>query len=188
MPLVDYAETKAWAGAIRAAVSSRQMPPWYADPTIGHFANDRRLSAADIQTITAWADAGAPAGNPEDAPTRAEWVEGWTIGQPEIVLEVPKSFNVPASGILPYQYVIVPTHFQRDTWVRLAEVRAGDRAHTHHIVVSVREPGSKWLADEPVGVPFALSPHETGGGVPGEFLAGYGPGAIPELLAPGKRN
>jgi hypothetical protein len=82
--------------------------------------------------------------------------------------------------------VIVPTHFKQDIWVRLAEVRAGDRAHTHHIVVSVRDPDSQWLAGAPVGRPFALNPRAPMTGFPGEFLAGYGPGAIPELLAPGQ--
>lgn len=186
MPLLDYAGTKSRASAIRQAVNTRQMPPWFADPSIGHFANDRSLSAQDIQTITAWVDSGALPGEPKDAPKPIHWIEGWTIGQPEIIFEMPAAFNVPASGVVPYQYVVVPTHFKKDTWVRVAEVRAGDRVHTHHIVVSVREPGSQWLADEPIGVPFALNPHAAGGGVPGEFLAGYGPGEMPEQLAPGQ--
>ena len=171
MPLLDYAGTKPWAASILQAVNSRQMPPW---------------SAADIRTITAWVNGGALPGDPKEAPKPVHWVEGWTIGEPEQVFEMPAAFNVPASGVVPYQYVIVPTHFKKDTWVRLAEVRAGDRAHTHHIVVSLREPDSNWLSGQPVGVPFALNPHSMGGGVPGEFLAGYGPGAIPELLAPGQ--
>lgn len=185
MPLLTYAGTKVWAAAIRQAVISRQMPPWFADPSIGHFANDRSLSAWQIHTIAAWVDAGAPAGNPADAPKTVHWVEGWTIGKPEIVFEMPQAFNIPASGVLPYHYVIIPTHFEHDTWVRFAEVRAGDRAHTHHIVVSVREPGSNWLAGKPLGVPFTLEPGDRIG-IPGEFLAGYGPGAMPELLAPGQ--
>lgn len=185
MPLLDYAGTEPWADAILKMVSSRQMPPWFADPSLGHFANDRSLSERDIKTIADWVRDGAPAGEVKDAPKPVHWVEGWTIGQPELVFETPSSFNVPVSGVVPYQYEIVPTHFTKDTWVRLAEVRPGDHAHTHHIVVSVREPGSRWLANEPVGVPFALDAHAMGG-VPGEFLAGYGPGAIPELLAPGE--
>jgi len=185
MPLLDYGTSKTWATRIRDMVSSREMPPWYADCSVGHFANDRSLSAADIQTITEWVDAGAPPGNLEQAPRPIDWVQGWTIGQPELVFEMPSSFDVPASGIVPYQYVIIPTHFKRDTWVHLAEVRPGDRSHTHHIVVSVREPGSMWLANKPAGVPFALDPHEPMNGTPGEFLAGYGPGAMPETLAPG---
>lgn len=186
MPLLDYTQTKPWAGAIRQMVSSRQMPPWFADSSVGHFANGRSLSAEDIRTITDWVDAGAPAGDPGDAPMPVHWIEGWTIGRPEIVFEMPVGFNVPPTGVVPYQYVIIPTHFEKDAWVRLAEVRAGDRVHTHHIVVSVREAGSQWLAGEPVGVPFALNPHDAGGGLPGEFLAGYGPGAMPETLARGQ--
>jgi hypothetical protein len=187
MPLLDYAATRPWASAIRQAVTLRQMPPWYADPSIGHFANDRSLSTADILTINAWVAAGAPAGDPKHSPKPIHWVEGWSIGQqPELIFKMPTAFNVPASGIIPYQYVIVPTHFTHDTWVRLAEIRPGDRAHTHHIVVSLREPASAWLADQPTGVPFALDPHDHDGGLPGEFLAGYGPGNMPELLTPGQ--
>jgi len=186
MPLLDYKQARPWARAIRQAVLLRQMPPWFADPHYGRFANDRSLSAAEIRTIAEWVDAGAPAGNAAEAPKPRQWVEGWSIGQPELVIEMPAAFQIPASGILPYHYVIVPTGFREDTWVQLAEVRAGDRRHTHHIVVSVREPGSKWFAAEPVGVPFTLEPGAASDGVPGEFLAGYGPGALPETLAPGQ--
>lgn len=185
MPLLTYPAAKTWAAAIRQAVTSRKMPPWFADPSIGHFSNDRSLSAAEIRTIADWVGAGAPAGKSGDAPKPRHWIEGWTIGKPEMVFEMPAVFNVPVSGVLPYHYVIIPTHFEHDTWVRLAEVRAGDRAHTHHIVVSVREPGSNWLAGKPAGVPFTLQPGDRIG-IPGEFLAGYGPGAMPELLAPGQ--
>ncbi len=186
MPLLDYKQVRPWASAIREAVLERQMPPWFADPKYGHFLNDRSLSQTQIETIAHWVQAGAPAGNPAEAPKPVNWVEGWSIGQPEIVLQMPVAFDIPAAGVLPYHYVIVPTHFQKDTWVRLAEVRAGDRKHTHHIVVSIREPGSTWLADYPVGKPFTLRPDLPSGGPPGKFLAGYGPGALPETLAPGQ--
>jgi hypothetical protein len=184
MPLLTYAQVKPFATAIARATAARQMPPWYADLSVGHFKNDRRLSDAEIRTIQDWFAGGATAGNPKDAPQPVHWIDGWTIGRPELVFEVPQAFNVPASGVIPYQYVIVPTHFKQDTWVRLAEVRAGDRAHAHHIVVSVREPDSDWLKDEPVGIPFSLGAGTRATGVPGEFLAGYGPGAVPEQLAP----
>lgn len=186
MPLLTYEQVRPFAAAIARATSARQMPPWDADPSIGHFKNDRSLSDAEIQTIANWVSSGAKAGDPKDAPKPVHWVEGWTIGQPELVFEMPQAFKVPTTGVIPYQYVIVPTHFKQDTWVRLAEVRAGDRAHAHHIVVSVREPDSDWLVNEPVGVPFTLNPYRGSGGSPGEFLAGYGPGAVPEQLAPGE--
>ncbi len=186
MPLLDYAGVKPFAEAMAERVKAREMPPWPADPAIGHFSNDRSLRESDIQTILDWAASGALEGDPKDAPKPVHWVEGWTIGRPQMIFEVPTAFDVPASGVIPYQYVIIPTHFKEDKWVRFAEVRAGDRARTHHIVVSVREPGSGWLAGKPTGIPFALDPHDYGGGIPGEFLAGYGPGNLPELLQPGQ--
>jgi hypothetical protein len=187
MPLVDYAGTRKWAADIRQAVASRKMPPWFADPHVGSFRNDRRLSDTDIQIIADWIDAGAPAGNASEAPKPVNWVEGWAIGKPENVFEMPVDFDVPESGVIPYQYAIVPTHFERDTWVRLAEVRPGDRAHVHHIIVSVREPDSPWLRNEPIGVPFTLKRGDvSASAAPGELLAGYGPGTIPESLEAGQ--
>ena len=68
MPLLTYEGTKPWASAIAQMVKSRQMPPWFADPAIGHFSNDRSLTAKDIRTIAEWVDGGAAAGDPKDAP------------------------------------------------------------------------------------------------------------------------
>ncbi len=166
MALTDYTAVRPWAKSIRQAVVSRAMPPWFADPRFGHFSNDARMPDAAIQTIRDWVDAGAPEGSPKDAPKPVSWTQGWRIGAPDVVIDMPREAEIPASGTLGYQYVLAPTHFKEDTWVRLAEVRPGDRVHAHHIVVSVRAPGS---ADPQ-----------------GEFLAGYGPGAVPELFGEGQ--
>lgn len=109
MPLLDYEGTRPWTRAIRQAVLLRQMPPWFADPAYGHFSNDRSLSQQDIRTVVNWVDHGAPAGDRRDAPPLVHWTPGWSIGKPEIVLEMPVVFEVPKSGVLPYQYVILPT-------------------------------------------------------------------------------
>jgi hypothetical protein len=187
MAFLDYEGTRPWAKAIKQAVVTRAMPPWFADPRVGKFSNDRSLPESAIRTIAAWVDAGAPEGVRVGAPDVDGWVDGWTIGKPDIVFEMPTPVTIPLSGTQPYQYVIVPTGFTRDTWVRLAEARAGDRAHTHHIVVSIREPDSPWLRREPVGVPFLTKAGDDGGvGAQGEFLTGYGPGSMPETLAPGQ--
>ena len=76
MPLVTYEETRPWAGKIAAAVDMRMMPPWFADPRYGHFANDPSLTPEQIATIGAWANAGAPAGDERDAPAAPKWNEG----------------------------------------------------------------------------------------------------------------
>ncbi len=155
MPFLTYAQTRPWAKAIRDAVVARKMPPWFADPKYGHFANDRSLSSAEIETLANWADSGAAEGNPRDAPRPREWPEGWNIGKPDLVFEGPK-FSIPARGAIEYQYVILPMHFAEDQWVERVEVRPGNRATVHHAVVYVREPGSQWLSDSPRGITFAL--------------------------------
>ena len=187
MALIDYSTVRPWAKAIKQAVLTRKMPPWFADPHFGKFSNDARLPDSAIQTISAWVDAGSPEGDPNDAPKPVEWVNGWKIGVPDVMFEMPAEFEIPASGTLDYRYVIVPTNFKRDTWVRLAEARPSDRVHLHHMVVSIREAGSPWMRREPVGLPFTSKPGDDGGvGAQGEFLTGYGPGAVPELLGPGQ--
>src|SRR5438876_9384785 len=85
MSLVSYQEARPWAKAIKAAVATRKMPPWSADPSYGHFTNDRSLQQSEIDTLVKWADSGAAEGNPKDAPVPIQWPkEGWNI-QPEVV-------------------------------------------------------------------------------------------------------
>jgi hypothetical protein len=158
MAFRTYTETRPWAKAIRQAVATRKMPPWFADPGYGHFSNDRSLSDAEISTLTAWVDAGAPAGDPQDSPAPREWPDGWSVGRPDAVFEMPKPCAIPARGTVEYQYVILPLHFSEDKWVERVEVRPSNRATVHHAVVYIREPGSRWLAGEPNGVLFALPP------------------------------
>src|SRR5215471_4280680 len=98
MSFLTYEQTRPWAKAIKAAVASKKMPPWFADPHYGKFANDRSLSQADADTLVAWADGGAKEGDAKDAPRPVSWVEGWTIGKPDVVIEMPTEFEVPASG------------------------------------------------------------------------------------------
>lgn len=89
MPLRTYTETRPWARAIKEAVVSRKMPPWYADRTLGKFHNDPSLSQRDIDILAAWADTGAVAGEPTDAPSPSQFVDGWNIGSPDAIFEMP---------------------------------------------------------------------------------------------------
>jgi hypothetical protein len=156
MPFLTYAETRPWAKAIRAQTVARKMPPWFADPMYGHFANDRSLSQRQIDTLAAWVNAGAPAGDAKDAPPPREWPQGWSIGTPDQILEMPTPFHVPAMGAVDYQYLILPTHFTEDRWVQKVEVRTSSRSAVHHAVVYIREPGSKWLEGEPLERNFSV--------------------------------
>jgi hypothetical protein len=198
MSFLTYKEARPWAKAIKGAVLSKKMPPWLADPHYGQFRNDRKLSEHEIETLVSWADSGAPEGKAKDAPKPIAWVEGWNIGQPDKVFQMPENFDVPASGTVEYQYVVMHSGFEKDTWVQAAEVRPGNRAVVHHVIAFARPPGSKWMADAPFGKAFvpekgARSRNRTaaangnaqaqdqGASMLGtEFLAGYAPG-LPEL-------
>ena len=156
MSLMTYAEARPWAKAIREAVITRKMPPWFADPRYGHFANDRSLTKAEIDTIAAWAAGGAPAGPaPPGGHSPLASPPGWHIGRPDVVLTMPQPFPIPAAGAIDYQYIIFPSHLTADTWVQKVEVQPGVRSAVHHAVVYVRPPGSDWLRGKPAGVPFA---------------------------------
>ena len=157
MPLESYAETRPFAGAIQSAVEQKTMPPWFADPQVGKFADDPSLSAAEISTLEAWSEANAPAGDKKDAPHGRHWAESWSIPEPDLVLSMPQAVSVPASGDVPYTYEIVPTHFAEDRWVQMSEVLPRLRSNVHHAVVYIRPPDSQWLRRAPVGVPFTAS-------------------------------
>lgn len=186
MSFLTYQETRPWAKAIREAVLAKRMPPWFADPHTGKWANDRRLSQADTATLLAWADSGAREGDPKDAPKPVEWMEGWGIGKPDLEVRMPADYEVPASGTIDYQYIVLPTGLTEDKWVQIAEARPGNRAVVHHIIAFIREPGSKWLAGAKPGVPYV--PKKGGGGDrgQGEWLVGFAPGVPPEKLKPGQ--
>ena len=141
MALLSYADARPWASAIKQRVSTGAMPPWHADPAHGTFRNDLRLSDREIDTIVRWVDGGAREGDRAALPPLPKFPEGWQIGTPDAVFEMVQEFDVPASGEIPYQYFEVPTNFTEDRWMQAGEVRAGDRAHVHHIIVYVREPG-----------------------------------------------
>ena len=200
MSFLTYDSTRPWAKGIKTAVLTKKMPPWFADPHYGKFSNDRSLSQAEIDTLVAWADNGAAAGNPKEAPKPIEWFEGWRIGKPDVVLSMPIAFNVPASGTIDYQYIRIPTGFTEDKYVQLAEARPGNPQVVHHIIAFLREPDNPWMKDVAPGVPFVPRAQQRqnegqqnrnqrgeGGGIgSGDWLAGYAPGTLPSVMKPGQ--
>jgi hypothetical protein len=199
MSFVTYKDTRPWAKAIREAVLVRKMPPWLADPHYGKFSNDASLRPAEIETLVAWADRGALEGNAQDAPRPLQFVEGWAIGQPDVVFEMPNEFSVPASGTIAYQYIVIPTGFTEDRWVQFGEARPGNRQVVHHIIAFVRPPGSTWMKDAKPGVPFVPARNQrpaaegrserrnANDDITGtELLVGFAPGLPPTMLRPGQ--
>jgi hypothetical protein len=183
MSLISYEQSRPWAKAIKSAVNSKQMPPWFADPDYGLFSNERKLSSTEIATLNAWADAGAPAGNPKDAPAERHFENGWNI-KPDVIVEMPKPFEIPASGTVNYKYVVVKTNFKEDMWVVAAEMRPGNPSVLHHGKVWVRPPGSTWMKDAVPGEAYENETQkavmgsnsiEEGNDILGKFNPGLGP-------------
>ena len=143
--VLSYKDLRPWAKSIKEKVISRQMPPWHADPHFGRWANDPRLTQAQIDTVSAWVDSGAPEGNPKDLPPAPQFVDGWAMGKPDVVIEMPEDYTVEASGPDEYQYFDVATNFKEDKYVQMAEARPGNRKVVHHIIAFVVPPGQPSL-------------------------------------------
>jgi hypothetical protein len=186
MPLVTYKQTYRYAAALQKKVSAREMPPWFADPRVGKFADDPSLTPEQIATLVNWVKAGAREGNRQDAPPPRHWAAGWIIPQPDDVVTMPTPVQIPAHGDVEYTYEIVPTGFKKDIWVQMSEIRPTSRANVHHAVVYVRPPNSKWLAHAPIGVPFTAStltdPQDRRDAewTDSEILLVYAPGSSPD--------
>lgn len=204
MSFLTYKETRPFAAAIRQAVTTGKMPPWHADSKHGQFINDRRLSAAEIAVVTDWAKAGAPEGDKKDVQPPAVWASGWTIGKPDVVIDMGADYKVPASGTVDYTYFVAPTNFAEDKWVEKIEVRPGDGARpvVHHIVLMARPKGSQYMAKAKAGEPYVPQasnrPRERkpdlgvgaieGAGIDGymEMVAVYVPGGDAYVTKPGQ--
>ena len=142
MSLLTYENVRPWARAIREQVAIGNMPPWHATQPRGTFSNDRRLSDKEKDTLIRWVDAGAPKGDPKDLPPPPKFADGWEIGTPDVIISMPKEFEVPESGTIAYQFFQAPTNFTEDKWVQAIEIRPGARRVVHHVLVFCREPGT----------------------------------------------
>jgi peroxiredoxin len=159
--LLSYDDAKRWSRSIREVVDDRRMPPWHADPRYGHFENDRSLSSRERAVLLAWVDQGSPLGDPKVIPASRSFVEGWTIGTPDVVFSIPEQ-TVQAQGKVNYQYFRVPTGFTEDKWVSAIEPHPGDRSVVHHIIVFLDDKSGRR-----------------------EHLAGYAPGEMPSVFPTG---
>jgi hypothetical protein len=135
MSLLDYKSARPWARSIREAVLSRKMPPWFADPQYGHFSNDSRLSARELETIKTWIDHGAAEGDAKDLPKAPQFTEGWQLGKPDLIIDIGEDFAV-KPGADDYQHFIVPMNLTKGIWIRGAELRPGNRRVVHHAHVN----------------------------------------------------
>ncbi len=163
-------DVAAHKGMIKKVVDRGTMPPWFAAAKPGHpkFANDASLSAADKAALLAWFEAGAPAGDPADAPLPPAVPGEWALGRPDAVYQIPKPIPIKATGTMPYQSAVIDTQLDEDKWVVGYEIRPTDKTVVHHVLVFVVNPTAKAEPDDRDG-----------------FFAAYVPGTNAQLLPEG---
>ncbi|NOT60101.1 MAG: c-type cytochrome [Acidobacteria bacterium] len=137
---LSYQDVRPWAKSIKEKVANRVMPPWHHDPHIGQWSNDARLSQADIDTVVAWVNAGAPEGNAKDLPPVPQFTNGWSIGKPDLIIPMPKEYVLKPNGPDEIQLFEVDPGFKQDVYVQMAEARPGNRKIVHHIIAFVQPP------------------------------------------------
>jgi peroxiredoxin len=171
--LMTYEDAINWAAMMKEVVLQRRMPPWHADPRFGDFRDERRLSQDEIDTVVAWISDGMPQGNASDLPPAIDYPEGWRIGEPDIVFELPQEVTIPAKGTIPYMYFETNTNFKEDMYIQAAEARPGNRAAVHHMLLFYKAPGEgrgrifeNWVdGAAPGNIPLRL-PEGTGRKIP----------------------
>jgi len=195
MSLLTYDSARPYARSIANAVSNRTMPPWHTDAPAGTFHNERILTDVERQTVIGWVNGGAPRGNPTDLPPVPVFDDDWALGRPDLVLEMGEDYRIPAKGTIKYEYFYIPTPFTEPTQVQSIEIRPGNRAAVHHVLVHYRakpaanrQPLVRSNPDHSI-----LLKSETGerpertdlSGMPPRLVATYAPGTNPQTAPDG---
>jgi hypothetical protein len=142
----NYDMVRGFSPMIREVIRTKRMPPWHADPHYGVFSNDRSLTAAETKTLVHWIEAGSPRGGGSDPLTavKKDWPV-WALGKPDLIVNLP-AFDVPATGVIPYQMWTVDNPLDHDVWVRAVDFLPGARSNLHHIIATIggeMAPGEK---------------------------------------------
>lgn len=182
--LTTYVDAARRAKQLAVVTASRVMPPWKPNPHFGSFRGERRLSDAEISRLAAWADDGAPEGDASDLPPSPRFVDGWRLGQPDLILQLPEPVDIPADGPDIYQYFVLPSNLTQDRLMSAIEFRATNPRVVHHATVFLDTSGEarqRDAADEGPGYRRAGG----GGFALAGSLGGWGPGVTPQPLPPG---
>lgn len=180
--LLTYEDARKRAGQIARVTADRLMPPWKAVPGYGEFQHERRLSDSELTTLRQWAKDGAPPGNLKSAPPPPEPKTGWTLGPPDLVLEIPETFNIPSEGEDVNMHFILPLDLSKERYLRGLEVRPGNPRVVHHAVGFLDQSGTaRRLSGGRSGYPRFGGP----GFAPAGITPRYVPGQLPEFFEPG---
>jgi len=182
--LLTYEDAAKRADFIHEITASRRMPPWKPEPGFGEFHDARRLTDDQIELIRQWTEAGAPEGDAADLPPQPEFAQGWQLGEPDLVLEMPEEFSIPADARDIYRCFVIPINNDTFKSVAAVEFRPGNRKVVHHAIFYLDDSGQarqKDEADEGLGYTSFGGP----GFLPSGSLGGWAPGTTPVRLPDG---
>ena len=183
--LISYEDVKKRGALIVTVTKSRYMPPWHATHGYGEFADERRLTDQQIATIAGWVQQGMPPGDPGKMPKLPQFAEGWHLGKPDLILEMPVGFDLPASGPDVFRNFVIPMGLKEDKWVRAVEFRPSARKAAHHALFAYAPAGSMSRIDGVDGKP-GFGGMGTVGIAPGQGnsggLGGWAVGGTPEFI------
>jgi peroxiredoxin len=184
-PLETFAQASKRADDIASVAEDRRMPPWKAAPqAFPRFKHDRTLSTADIETLVAWAAAGSPEGDPSQVPSPPQFSGDWALGTPDLVVEMPAGFEVPAGGEDIYRCFVIPTRLGEDRYLSAIEYQPGNRRVVHHMLGYVDKTGKARERDEKDPGPGYTCFSGPGIEIHGD-LGGWAPGNEPSRLPEG---
>ena len=146
----SHRDVDGWTRMIEEVVLTQRMPPWDADPHVGQFGNDWSLTEEEEHTLLAWLRAGAPRDEGDDPLVEAAAAAAltdhsveepaWTLGEPDVMVALPRPIPIPAEGLMPYEYARVRVALEEDVWVTATEIIPTDHSVTHHALVFVEYP------------------------------------------------
>ena len=182
--LTNYEEAKTWATEINAYTKARLMPPWKAAADFGEFQHDQRLSEEQIELIERWVKGGTAQGPSEAMPPQPEFVDEWTLGQPDHILEMPEEYTIGPEGEDDYRHFIIPTNFDRDMFVQATDVIPGNRQTVHHVIAYADTSGKARELDAADPGP-GYSRFGDVGFEPASAVGGWAPGSRPTMTPEG---
>ena len=179
--LLSYEDVVKKAKTIAKVTSSHAMPPWKAEPASFPYRDERRLTAHEIDLIQSWVKAGMPEGD-GPKPKPPEFASGWRLGEPDLVVEMPAAFHVPAEGPDIYRNIAVPLGLNDDKWVAAIDMRPSARAVVHHVLYFA-DPSGKLHQKPQQGAEPGFSGMRAGGA--SVALGGWAVGAQPHFFPEG---
>jgi len=185
MALNTYEQIKGFAPMIRETLRGQRMPPYHADPMVGHFSDGKALSPTQIKTLVHWIEAGAPRGKGVDPLASVKFqAPDWPLGKPDLILDIP-AYNIPATGIVDYQNPYAVNPLTEGRWLRASTIKVNERQAVHHILTGylsqVPGPGqqsqqSRWgtsVGGYAVGAESQIQPANTGVFLPAGGAVGF---------------